>query len=102
MKSKKIKLSTGAKVELDGDLVFLVDRLYREIAVKQGMEHSYQDLHKEIQSVASQMSREALEEYFLHSLFLNYVTYENEMVDRLMAKFIERGEKKRSKRKKKS
>ena len=70
-----------------------------DIAVKQGMEHSYQDLHKEIKSVASQMTRGALEEYFLNSLFLNYVAYENEMVDRLVAKFMERGKKKTRRKK---
>ena len=99
MSSRRVRLTTGAEVDLDGDLVFLVDALYREIAVKKAMQHSVQDLHDEIRSVISQMSPGELEEYFANSLFLNYVTYENEMVERLMAKIVDRGDRKPARRK---
>ena len=91
MSVKKVTLTTGAEIELDGDLVYMVDALYREIAVKRGLEHSVADLHGEIKAIIAQMSKKELSEYFLNSLFLNYVTYENEMLDRLMKKLVDRG-----------
>lgn len=81
-----VKLETGARLELDGDLVYLIDTLYREIALKQELGHSYQDVKSEIESVYSQMDAKTKREYFLNSVFLNYVTYENEMLERLAEK----------------
>ena len=85
-KTAELKLGSGTKVALDGDLVFLIDALYRDFAVKRGFAPDYADLQKEIARVLEQMGPDATREYFAASLFLNYVTYENEMAERLADK----------------
>ena len=81
-----VKIESGAQIELDGDLVYLIDTLYREIALKQELTHTYQDVKSQIESVYSQMDAKTRREYFLASVFLNYVTYENEMLERVAEK----------------
>ena len=78
-----VELSSGTKVALDGDLVFLIDSLYREFAIKRGFAPAYADLQRELSLLIDQMDPESTRDYFSQSLFLNYVTYENEMAERL-------------------
>ena len=76
-------LSTGSKVPLDGDLVYLIDRFYRDFAVRLGFAPQYAEIQKEIARILDQMDPATTREYFAQSLFLNYTTYENEMAERL-------------------
>ena len=80
-----VSLASGAKVALDGDLVYLIDALDRDLAVASGFATGYTEVHKEIARILGQMDDAALREYFSASLFLNYVTYENEMAERRTA-----------------
>lgn len=80
---KRLLLSSGEEIELDGDLVFLVDALYREFALKRNFAPAYGEVQQELQTILDQMDPASAREYFLHSLFLNYVTYENEMAARI-------------------
>ena len=93
-KASKAKLSTGSELELDGDLVYLIDTLYREIAMRQQLGHSYQELKQEIEAIFDQMDERTRREYFAASVFLNYVTYENEMAERMTSKLAARGRRK--------
>lgn len=80
---KSVALSSGNKVALDGDLVFLIDALYHDFAARLGFAPAYAEVQKEIARVLGQMDAAATREYFAASLFLNYVTYENEMAERV-------------------
>ncbi|MBI2839808.1 MAG: hypothetical protein HYX75_15960 [Acidobacteria bacterium] len=77
----KIKLSTGYEVNLDGDLLALIEAIYEEIALKKELKHTYEDVMGEIENILRQISVEDLRLYFRESLFLNTVTYENEMLN---------------------
>jgi len=77
-------------VPLDGDLVFLIDALYREFAVKRGFAPAYGDVQRELNRILDQMGPEATRDYFTQSLFLNYVTYENEMAERLTERLVQK------------
>lgn len=77
----KIKLSTGYELNLDGDLLALIEAIYQEIALKKELKHSYEDIMGEIENILRQISIEDLRLYFRESLFLNTVTYENEMLN---------------------
>ena len=83
---RKIKLTTGAGVELDGDLLTLLERLYKEVSVKRDLDHSFEDTVREIQHVIDQMSEEERRQYLSESLFLNFVSYENERLGAYMRK----------------
>jgi hypothetical protein len=78
---KKIKLSTGFELPLEGDLLSLIEAIYQEVALRKDLKHSYEDVMKEIENILSQLTPEQLQHYFKESLFLNTVTYENEMLD---------------------
>jgi hypothetical protein len=82
----KAKLSTGYELNLDGDLLSLIETIYQEVALRKELKHSYEDVMKEIENLMRQMSPAELEQYFKESLFLNTVTFENEMLDAYVKK----------------
>ena len=81
---RKVRLSTGFELELDGDILGVLEALYREVTLKHALQVSFEDMMKEIQAVVDQMPEEERRRYLVESLFLNSVTYENEMLDAYM------------------
>jgi hypothetical protein len=78
---KRIRLSTGCEVPLDGDLLAVLEALYQELALKRQFKGTFEDMMREIESLVEQMDPEARRRYLVESLFLNYNTFENEMLD---------------------
>lgn len=83
---RRVRLSTGHEVVLDGDILGVLEALYREVTLKHALAVSFEDMMKEIQGIVEQMSEEERRRYLVESLFLNTVTYENEMLDAYMRK----------------
>ena len=83
---KKLKLTTGYELALDGDLLSLIEAIYQEVAVRKELQHTYEDVMKEIEHILSQLTPDQLQHYLKESLFLNTVTYENEMLDAFVKK----------------
>ena len=83
---RSIKTSTGATINLDGDLLAILETLYREITVKRNFERSFEDMIQEIRHLIDQMSDEERRAYLAESLFLNSVKYENDRAEALMRK----------------
>jgi hypothetical protein len=81
---RRVRLSTGFELELDGDILGVLEALYREVTLKHAFQVSFEDMMKEIQGVVDQMPEEERRRYLVESLFLNSVTYENEMLDAYM------------------
>jgi hypothetical protein len=79
-----VRLSTGFELELDGDLLGVLEALYREVTLKHSLQVSFEDMMKEIRGLVDQMPEEERRRYLVESLFLNSVTYENEMLDAYM------------------
>jgi hypothetical protein len=77
----KLRLSTGHEVPLDGDLLAVLEGLYREVTLKRQFKGSFEDMMREIDGLVDQMSLEDRRRYLVESLFLNYNTYESEMLD---------------------
>jgi hypothetical protein len=75
---RTIKLTTGVEVPIDGDLLTVLEALYHEITAKQELERTFEDTVHEIQEVIEQMTEEERKQYLSESLFLNFVSYENE------------------------
>jgi hypothetical protein len=73
-----IKLTTGAPLMLDGDLLSVLETLYKEISAKHELQSTFEDMAREIQHIITQMSDEDRRHYLSESLFLNMVSYENE------------------------
>ena len=83
---RSVRLTTGHEVALDGDLLALLEALYREVTLKHHLQVSFEDMMREIQGLVAQMSEEDRKNYLVESLFLNSVTYENEILDAYMRK----------------
>jgi len=79
-KAKSVRLSTGFTVPLDGDLLAIIEALYKEITLGNGLNPSFETMRSEILALIGQMSPAQLRVYLAESLFLNSVTYENEML----------------------
>ena len=83
---RTIKLTTGAEVPLDGDLLTVLESLYREITARQELERTFEDTVREIQELIEQLTDEERRHYLSESLFLNFVSYENERLGALLKK----------------
>jgi hypothetical protein len=79
-KPRNVRLSTGFEVPLDGDLLAIIEALYKEITLGNVLNSSFETMRAEILSVIDQMSPSEQRNYLAESLFLNSVTYENEML----------------------
>ena len=83
---RRARLTTGHELVLDGDLLGVLEALYREVTLKHALQVSFEDMMKEIQGLVEQMHEEDRKRYLVESLFLNTVTYENEMLEAYMRK----------------
>jgi hypothetical protein len=83
---RSIKTTTGAGIPLDGDLLAILETLYREITVKRNFDRSFEDMIQEIRHLVDQMSEDERKAYLAESLFLNSVKYENDRADAYMRK----------------
>ncbi len=81
-----VRLSTGHEIQLDGDLLGILEPLYREVTLKSELRATFEDVMREIQALVDQMTEEDRRRYLVESLFLNSVTYENEMLDAYVRK----------------
>ena len=83
---RTIKTTTGAEIPLDGDLLAIMETLYREVTAKRELERSFEDLIREITHLIEQMDESERKAYLLESLFLNTVKYENDKLEAYMRK----------------
>ena len=54
---RTIKTTTGSEVSLDGDLLAIMELLYREVTAKRALERTFDDMVKEIHYLIDQMTR---------------------------------------------
>lgn len=85
-----LRLSTGFEVPLDGDLLAVLEALYREVTLKRQFNGSFEDMMREIEALVAQMGPEDRRRYLVESLFLNYNTYESEVLDAYARKLTAR------------
>jgi hypothetical protein len=83
---RSIKTTTGADIPLDGDLLAILETLYREITVKRNFDRSFEDMIQEIRHLIDQMTDDERKAYLAESLFLNSVKYENDRAEAYMRK----------------
>ena len=83
---KTITTTTGAEIALDGDLLAIMETLYKEVTAKRGLDRSFEDMMREISHLIDQMAEEDRRTYLIESLFLNTVKYENDKLEAYMRK----------------
>jgi phage gp29-like protein len=85
-----IKTTTGTEIVLDGDLLAVMEALYREVTATRALERSFDDMVREIQHLIGQMDDAERSTYLAESLFLNTVKYENDKLEAYMKKLSRR------------
>jgi hypothetical protein len=83
---RTIRTTTGASVLLDGDLLAIMEVLFREVTAKRELDRSFEDMMTEITHLISQMDDAERKAYLVESLFLNTVRYENDRLEAYMKK----------------
>ncbi len=89
---RTIKLTNGAPVTLDGDLLTILEVLYLEVTAKKELGSTFEDMVREIQNLIDQMTDDERKQYMNESLFLNMVSYENERLGAYLKKLTEEKE----------
>ena len=87
---RTIKTTTGAPITLDGDLLAVMEALYKEVTAKRDFERSFEDMVREIQHLIEQMDEGERRTYLAESLFLNTVKYENDKLEAYMRKLTKK------------
>jgi glycine cleavage system pyridoxal-binding protein P len=87
---RTIKCTSGSTITLDGDLLAVMEALYREVTAKRGLERSFEDMVKEIHHLIDQMDDSERRTYLAESLFLNTVKYENDKLEAYMKKLTKK------------
>ena len=86
MSMRSIKTSSGTDIQLDGDLLAIMEALYKDVTAKRELERSFEDMLREINHLIDQMDDSERRAYLLESLFLNTVKYENDKLEAYMRK----------------
>ena len=81
---RTIKTSSGTEIVLDGDLLAVIEGLFREVTARRELDRSFEDMVREIQHLIEQMNEEERRTYLAESLFLNTVKYENDRLEAYM------------------
>ena len=75
---RSIRMQGGHEIELDGDLLTILEALYREVSVRSEFRNTYEAMTREISHLVDAMDAGERRSYLMESLFLNVVRYENE------------------------
>jgi hypothetical protein len=86
----QIKTTTGATIVLDGDLLAIMEALYKEVTAKRELDRSFEDMVREINHLIDQMDESERKTYLAESLFLNTVKYENDKLEAYMRKLTKK------------
>jgi phage gp29-like protein len=87
---RNIKTTSGESIALDGDLLAVMEALYREVTAKRELERSFEDMVKEIHHLIEQMDDAERRTYLAESLFLNTVKYENDKLEAYLKKLAKK------------
>jgi phage gp29-like protein len=87
---RTIKTTSGESSALDGDLLAVMEGLYKEVTAKREFERSFEDMVKEIHHLIEQMDDAERRTYLAESLFLNTVKYENDKLEAYMKKLAKK------------
>ena len=87
---RTIKTTSGESIALDGDLLAVMETLYKEVTAKREFERSFEDMVKEIHHLIEQMDDAERRTYLAESLFLNTVKYENDKLEAYLKKLAKK------------
>ena len=87
---RTITTTSGESITLDGDLLAIMEALFREVTARRGLERSFEDMVQEITHLVDQMDDNERRTYLAESLFLNTVKYENDKLEAYMKRLTKK------------
>ncbi len=88
--TRSLVMRGGREITLDGDLLEILEALYREVSVRSEFKNTYETMMQEISHIVDSMEADERRRYLIESLFLNIVRYENERLAAFL-KMVETG-----------
>jgi hypothetical protein len=85
-----IRTTSGVEIPLDGDLLAILETLFREVTAKHDLDRTYEDMIREIRHLIDQMTDAERRDYLAESLFHSTVRYENERLTAYMRKLTDK------------
>jgi hypothetical protein len=83
---RSIRTTSGVEVQLDGELLTVLETLFREVTARREIEQSYENMSREIAHLIAQMTDAECRAYLAESLWSNQLRYENDRLDSYMKK----------------
>ena len=77
-----ITTTSGARLELDGDVLAMIESVSRELARRKELEYGFEEVDREFEHLVAQLTPDELRSYLKESLFMSFNRFEN---DRMMA-----------------
>jgi len=78
---RTIRTTSGTTVPLDGDVLAVIEAVFRDLRRTRELEYGFEDVDRQIQHVVEQLSADELRAYLKESLLMSFTRFEN---DRLM------------------
>jgi hypothetical protein len=78
---RTITTSSGTSVALDGDVLAVIEAVFRDLRRTKELDYGFEDVDRQLQHVVEQMSADELRAYLKESLLMSFTRFEN---DRLM------------------
>lgn len=78
---RTIRTTSGTTVPLDGDVLAVIEAVFRDLRRTKELEYGFEDVDQQMQHVVEQLSADELRAYLKESLLMSFTRFEN---DRLM------------------
>jgi hypothetical protein len=83
---RTITTRSGSAIELDGDVLAVIEVISRDLARRQELDYSFEDVDRELQHVVAQLDPDELRGYLRESLFMSFNRYENDRMLTILGK----------------
>ena len=81
-----VKTASGTPIELDGDVLAVIEAVSRDLARRQVLDYSFEDVEREFQHLVGQLTEEELRGYLKESLFMSFNRFENDRMLEIVKK----------------
>jgi hypothetical protein len=83
---RTITTTAGTRVELDGDVLAVIEIISRDLARRQELDYTFEDVDREFQVLVAQMTDDELRSYLKESLFMSFNRFENDRLGAFVKK----------------
>ena len=79
-----ITTTSGARLELDGDVLAMIETVSRELARRKELDYGFEDVDREFDHLLAQLTPDDMRIYLKESLFMSFNRFENDRMVTIM------------------